>query len=200
MSKQEAEWSNRLSIFWLKKQGYLNKEHRRLTGRIVWSYLDEERSSIGFTMEREDWGTPFEDTTLTLNYTHTSSWTGEKSNMNNKIQLTTTSCNFGGQRYWFICPLSKNGRYCGKRVGVMYLIGKWYGCRHCGEIAYASQMRGGKYRGSSVTFTDIDKLDHEIKKTHYRGRPTKKYLRFLRLNAKIERDFMLLGTLGMKRK
>lgn len=197
MAKQEAEWSNRFSIFWLKKHGYLpKKDGWQSYGRIVWSYNGVEKSSIGFIVssKNEDGGE-----FIRLQYTHTSNWTGEKSEMDFKIPLVTTRCNYGGERYWFLCPLSKNGVYCGRRVGVLFSVGKWYGCRHCGEIAYSSQMRGGEYRGSSVTFPDIDKAEQEVKRYYYRGKPTRKYRRVIRLNEKLEWSFTLMAASVDKR-
>ena len=32
------------------------------------------------------------------------------------IELTTTDCNYGKFRYWFVCPVVKDGVYCGNRA------------------------------------------------------------------------------------
>jgi hypothetical protein len=189
MAKQEAEWSNRLSIFWLKKNGYLDGGWR--SGGIKWTYgMSGNESSIGFTVIiSED-----EGDNIRLQYTHTSRGTDEKESMDFKVPLVTTACNYNGKRYWFICPLTKNGKYCGKRAGVLYCIGKWFGCRNCGEIAYAAQMRGGKYRGSSVCLPDIERAEKEVKRYYYNGKPTRKYQRLIRMNEKFERDFMVMAA------
>lgn len=55
------------------------------------------------------------------------------------IKLTWTPCNYGGKRPWFICPGVVNGRYCGRRVAILYDAGKYFLCRHCYGLAYASQ-------------------------------------------------------------
>lgn len=194
MAKQEAEWSNRLSVNFLKKHGYLESGWRY--GGIKWSYgMSGNESSIGFTVNMGG----NEDDNIRLQYTHTSRETGEKESMDLKVGLATTPCNYGGKRYWFICPLTKNGRYCGRRVGVLFSIGKWFGCRHCGEIAYAAQMKGGKWRGSSVCLPDIEKAEKEVKRFYYRGRPTRKYRRVIRLNEKLNQSFMLMGMWADKR-
>jgi len=189
MAKQEAEWSNSLSIFWLKKHGYFDGGWRY--GGIKWSYgMSGNESSIRFTvMTNGD-----EDDNIRLQYTHTNRRAGEKECMDYKVELTTTTCNYGGKRYWFICPLTKNGQYCGRRVGVLYGIGKWFGCRHCGQIAYAAQMKGGKYRGSSVSLLDIERAEKEVKRYNYNGKPTRKYKRLIRMNEKFERNFMVMAA------
>ena len=50
------------------------------------------------------------------------------------IQLTKTSCNYGGHRYWWLCPK------CSKRVSVLYCAGT-YVCRHCLSVPYGSQLQ-----------------------------------------------------------
>ncbi len=48
--------------------------------------------------------------------------------------LAWTPCNFGGSRPWFVCP----GEGCGRRVAILYGPGRLL-CRHCSDLAYASQ-------------------------------------------------------------
>lgn len=192
MAKQEAEWSNKLSTFWLKKHGYLDGGVRY--GGIKWTYgMSGNESSIAFTVTTN--GSEGDNIkNIKLKYTHTNRGTGEKEDMDYGIELATTFCNYGGKRYWFVCPLSKNGKYCGRRVGVLFSIGKWFGCRHCGEIAYAAQMKGGKYRGSSVSCPDIERAEKEVKRYYYNGKPTRKYRRVIRLNEKLNRDFIIMAA------
>lgn len=185
MSKALAEWSNRLSIFWLKKHGYLHKDYSYKSGSIKWSYNGNEKSSIGFSVGRDNWGTPEEKTYIKLRYIHTNGHSGEKENLNYRIELATTPCNLGGKRYWFICPLVKNNNYCGRRVGVIYSVGKYYGCRHCGNITYDSQVQSKRYNGF-VSIPDIDRAEEEVKRYYYKGKPTRKYRKVIRLNEKFE--------------
>ena len=50
------------------------------------------------------------------------------------VRLVWTPCNFGGQRAWFICPVSG----CGKRVAILY-GGSIFACRHCHRLVYRCQ-------------------------------------------------------------
>lgn len=196
MSKAIAEQSNALSIFWLKKNHCLIPKQfggGRNSGTITWTF-GVNKSSIGYTISTNMQETMGDEDHIRLNYMHTNHWTDEKSDMDFKIPLTTTPCKYGGVRYWFICPLSKNGQYCGRRVGVIYSIGKWFGCRHCGEIAYAKQMEGGKFRWNGVSIPDIEKAEQEVKRYYYKGRPTRKYRRVIRLNDKFETSFAMLAA------
>lgn len=195
MSKAIAEQLNALSIFWLKKYGYLCKDYSQQSGGITWTYgYSDNKSSISFAVSRENWGTAEEGAYIQLRYTHTDYWTNKKEDMDYKVELTTTPCGYGGKRYWFICPLYKNGRYCGRRVGVLFSIGKWFGCRHCGEIAYSKQMEGGKFRWNGTSIPDIEKAEQEVKRYYYNGKPTRKYKRLIRLNEKFWRGFIIMAT------
>ena len=48
------------------------------------------------------------------------------------VEITSTKCNYGGLRKWFICPK------CKRRVGVLYrkpLLASFL-CRHCQNLTY----------------------------------------------------------------
>jgi len=48
-------------------------------------------------------------------------------------------CRFGGTRPYFICPGVVNGIICGRRVTKLYGATRYFLCRHCYRLAYASQ-------------------------------------------------------------
>lgn len=52
-----------------------------------------------------------------------------------QIQLESTSCHFGGQRFWFTCPTPD----CGRRAAILYFARIAFACRTCCELAYPSQ-------------------------------------------------------------
>ena len=194
MAKDTAEGTNRLSVFFLKKHGYLPQRESHSYGGIKWTRGDWENNINFWVSTSNPENESIETSYVELTYTVTIHSSGEKTEMRYKVPLVTTQCKYGGRRYWFRCNLSKNGVYCGRRVGVIYSIGKWFGCRHCGEIAYAAQMRGGKYRGSSVCLPDIERAEQEVKRYYYNGKPTRKYRRVMRLNEKFERGFMIMAA------
>ena len=70
----------------------------------------------------------------------------EVEEINYYINFTRTKCNFGGYRWWFICP----NQNCGRRVRVLYRSpnSRYYVCRHCHNLTYRSKQRyqyGGRY-------------------------------------------------------
>lgn len=55
------------------------------------------------------------------------------------IALVSTPCSFGGTRPWFVCPGMVNGVRCGRRVAKLHAGGRYFLCRHCYRLSYASQ-------------------------------------------------------------
>lgn len=194
MAKDIAEQTNRLSVFFLKKLGYLPQDETSKYGGIIWSRGDW-KNDINFVVITS--GTKVEtiDTSyVKLMYTVTIRRSGEKTDMDYKVPLITTPCNYGGKRYWFKCNLYRNGVYCGRRVGVMYSVDKWFGCRYCANIAYAAQMEGGKFRWNGISTKDIEKAEKEVKRHYYNGKPTRKYRRAMKLSEKLDQSFILMAT------
>ena len=50
------------------------------------------------------------------------------------VHIDHSTCNYGGQRPWFICPT--NG--CGRRVAILYWA-ETFACRDCHNLAYQCQ-------------------------------------------------------------
>jgi hypothetical protein len=64
-----------------------------------------------------------------------------------RVPIIWTSCHFGGHRAWFVCSVYSGGRYCGRRVAVLYGAGELFACRRCYGLAYASQHEALHHRG-----------------------------------------------------
>jgi hypothetical protein len=87
-----------------------------------------------------------EHPTLTLGYQVTLTYDDyrpkQERSYTETIQLSSTPCNYGGERWWFVAPC------CQRRVRVLYLNPKCGElsrmtpqCRDCLELHYASQMQ-----------------------------------------------------------
>jgi hypothetical protein len=50
------------------------------------------------------------------------------------FRITRTACNYGGWRYWFLCPT------CKRRCGLLYRRGysEYFACRKCHDLTYRS--------------------------------------------------------------
>jgi len=64
-----------------------------------------------------------------------------------RVPITWSACHLGGRRPWFICSVCSPGRYCGRRVALLYCAGDLFACRRCYNLAYASQHEALCHRG-----------------------------------------------------
>ena len=185
--KDTVEGCRSVSISFLRKHGYLS-EPCSMSGSIVWkNYYGEETSSIGIVVSTLD-----DDNYVRFQYTSTDRNTKEKTKYDYKVQLTTTPCNFGGVRYWFICPLSRNGVYCGRRVAKLYKApgANYFGCRHCYDLSYESRNESRLGRIGQLGYLlkaerQIEELSSRVKRSFYAGRPTRKYRRLIRMQNRL---------------
>jgi hypothetical protein len=73
-----------------------------------------------------------------------------------RVQTQTSACHLGGQRHWFTCPR------CSKRVAVLYAPDRYFACRQCGGLGYATQKEGPGDRASTKANKLRTRLGWEI--------------------------------------
>jgi hypothetical protein len=63
-----------------------------------------------------------------------------KVNYDYVVELDTTPCHFGGNRWWFLCPNAK----CRRRCRILYMApgSDYFLCRICQNLTYRSQQEG----------------------------------------------------------
>jgi hypothetical protein len=79
------------------------------TGSLYWRRGEEKEPSlsVGYALDLDGGGGTF-----WLRYQ-----TGQPpESVNYPVRLVTTPCHLGGVRWWFTCPLSRNGAACRRRV------------------------------------------------------------------------------------
>ena len=180
--KTEADGLRQISTHMLKEYGYFAG---RSSGLITWtSGLAEIKSSVRVEVSKLDDGGY-----LRIRYTRTNYDTGELKEFDYKILLTTTPCQYGGRRYWFICPWHKNGKYCGRRVGTLYLDDDYFACRYCCNLTYTSRNAGPRDAGF-VSIPDLEAQRAKVKRTHYAGRLTKQYKKMLKMEERFWASFI----------
>jgi hypothetical protein len=64
---------------------------------------------------------------------------GERQDMAETIPIVHLRCRFGGTRAFFICRGPGDGAECGRRITKLHLYRHHFLCRHCNQLAYASQ-------------------------------------------------------------
>ncbi len=166
-SKEEADSLKQVSVYFLKKHGYFSSG---ISGTMTWSRNGEKTGSTGIQSNIDD-----SEQYIRFTYTQTDRDTGEKQDFDYKVPLITTPCHFGGFRYWFQCPWYANGVYCGRRVGVLYLGGKHFACRHCYNLTYESQKLSGIWKtfGNVTSAPELDEMEAKLKRKWYAGKMRK---------------------------
>ncbi|MEO9516088.1 MAG: hypothetical protein ABJH45_02535 [Paracoccaceae bacterium] len=124
--KQKAEQCRSLDVNRLKREGALRIGH---VGTWVWSRDDEEVARIGYQTTNAG---------FQLDY-RVMQYGGDWETITQTVPLTLVDCHYGKQRPYFLCPGVVNGRHCGRRVGKLFMGGKYFLCRHCYNVAYTSQ-------------------------------------------------------------
>ena len=176
-SKATADESCKLRISELRKLGMLTGEEAFEI--ITWtSNRPVKKIIVGVAVNITD------DPYVRLVYSVTDR-EGKRTDYDYEVSFVTTLCNFGGVRYWFVCP------DCWSRVGVLYLVpgDVRFRCRYCNNLSYHSRNRC-RLGTFGHTSRQIDKLRSEIKRWTWRGRPTRKVKRLHALEQKVA----VLGT------
>lgn len=179
--KTEADSLLSIDIKLLKTKQFLNGYKY---GDITWTRGDNYKNSTRIITDTNN-KHPY----IRLQYTQTDKDTEENKYFDYQVPFVKTACNFGGHRYWFICPLYKDGVYCGRRVGVLYKDGDYFGCRHCYNLTYESRNLSNSghhhyFRKFFDTEEKIEKLEQSIKKRFYRGKLTRKQTKLDKLQDK----------------
>ncbi len=108
-------------------------------GSLGWTYDgdDKPHATIGYEANLTDVGNSW----LRLYYRAS----GEP--VDYKVQLVTTKPNYGGLRWWFICPLVRRDGGPPRRVAKLYLPpgGKYFGSREGYGLTYTSCQESGKF-------------------------------------------------------
>jgi hypothetical protein len=113
----------------------INRLHREgclragWSGHWVWSRDGEAIGKIGIRAESH---------LFNLDY-RVRQYGDDWETVKQSIRLIHADCHYGGQRPYFICPGVVTGRHCARRVGKLFLGHKYFLCRHCCNLAYASQ-------------------------------------------------------------
>ena len=109
----------------------------RTAGSWSWSYDGEDRpfATIGYEADLTDEG----DAWLRLRYQ------ADGEPLDYKIRLVTTIPNYGGSRWWFICPLSRDDGGPPRRVAKLYLPPGERKEPGGLELTYTSCQESGKY-------------------------------------------------------
>jgi len=136
--KDTVEDSRSLDAARWQREGILAPDHIQAGG---WSWTDartgKRQASIGYEVRTGE-----TDGRLRLFYTVTMG--GDPQNVDYTVPLVTTRPNYGGLRWWFVCP----GKGCGRRVRKIYMAprSRYFLCRQCQDLTYTSAQQHDKTR------------------------------------------------------
>jgi len=171
----------KLSIATLKKLGYLG-ESRQANGTVIWNRNGRSIGEIGVYCDTVR-KTPY----IELNYKY------KDEPRKYKVQLVSIPSNLGKGKVWyFLCPHTK------KRCRILYSITGYFLHRTAFKgCLYESQTKSKKQRSDIKLFDSYLKGDEAYQKilskhfkTHYAGKPTRRYLKLMKLVEK-GKDFTL---------
>lgn len=113
--KPKSEQVRKIDIRYMNRNGMLEFGASTTWN---WSYGDKILEGISI----DCWGN-----TLTLHQDN------DPKHIEQSILLTWTSCHYGGQRPWFLCPV------CNRRAAILYMASASLSCSKCQNITYYSR-------------------------------------------------------------
>lgn len=164
-----------VSIADLKRYGYLQPGHR--SGELRWSCRGRQTGEVGIAVHI--WA---DEGYLAFNYTY-----DRVNYYRYEVRLEARPTNLGiGKRWYFICYRT------GKRCTKLFMGNDYF--QHRSGIPgalYDSQTRSHFYRNLDKYFRAEELADRPYFKTHYRGKPTKRYMQVIKAQVRAEH---LAGT------
>lgn len=127
MYRPTTEETKKLSIFFLNREGYLSGGV--IAGTIRW--LVGERERLTAKVAGVIWG---DFSFVRVSYWYKKNEWEKKREYVHQIQLASTPCHFGRERYWFLCPK------CHQRRAILYIIAEKIQCRVCFDLSYESKL------------------------------------------------------------
>jgi hypothetical protein len=127
--KTTVEECRRIESAMFKREGIIVAGERR-EGRVVWNEGGPHELVVQFKADAR------ERPHVRLSYRPRAGGV----EVEYPVALQTTPVPGGKVRWWFVCPVSVDGRACRRRVGVLYLPPgrEYFGCRHCYNLTYQS--------------------------------------------------------------
>lgn len=179
------EWKNsvedypkNIDINFLKKYWYLDKWVNFKSWNLYWTKNNWE-SNWNIWIEINKW----ENNWYIRVYFTQTSYDWVKKQLDYKINLVSTPCNYWWVRYWFLCPCKSN------RCSKLYLQNNWiFASRETLNLCYDEQKKSKRRRYLWFimwdALTKILVIQKNMKYPYRNWKPTKKMQRILRLDEK----------------
>lgn len=152
-----------LNINHLMRQGFASTTGNRF-GTVTWKSNDIE----GYSPTLEYWVDSWSEEEISLRLNFTVRLDNEKREVTQHIILRSTTPNYGGSRWFFICQLARNGWTCSRRMVTLHLPPRQilFGCRSCYDLTYSSCQDSHKFdifytnlaKKAGLTFKKVKKI------------------------------------------
>lgn len=161
---------NQISITKLKEFGYFESESFK-SGRLTWSRRGQEIGSVRLYVDLRSYPYAF----FSYNF-------NDDESVKLRVEMISIDSNLGvGKIWYFVCPRT------GKRCRKLYGAGKYFLHRDAfPDAMYKSQTYSVNQRKMNKIFNAVFAIDkysellyNKNLKTHYKGKPTKKYRKIL---------------------
>jgi hypothetical protein len=111
--KATVEGCRSIDVLEWHRRGYL-----RSPWRFSWAWTSDGERVASINVENQ---LHF----VTLKY-RSRSYSGDWSDVEQRVAIKWTPCRFGGERPWFVCPVAANGVYCRRSVTKLYRAGRLF--------------------------------------------------------------------------
>jgi hypothetical protein len=174
----------KISIFKLKGKGYLDPFISSVSGFIFWNINGNPTGRVKFELNfngNSEYPSPY----LHLKYRKMGLLGGSWVVHDDKFELIKVRCPFGGHRWFFKCGYN-NGKYCGRKVAILYMINDGFACRHCVNLSYDSCNENKNDRGTLLCLSLGKAIEDysKLKRHYYSGKPTRKHRKYLKITNK----------------
>ena len=185
--KTKADSLIKLSVAYLRKNGFFRGV---VSGDIIIPYgWEGPANSYNITVSLLD----KDDSYVEFSYASLQP-DGQYKDFKYRVPLVTTACRYGGIRYWFRCSATVNGKYCGKRVAVLFKNGDYFACRHCHSLSYASRSSKGAYGLGKIDADLVCAARDPHYQRYYRGKPTRKFRRALKMSERFNKSLAIFNA------
>lgn len=142
-----ADMSKRIDIAWMIRKR-LAVPGRTIAGTLHWNIGGDPAGSISYAADMRD----LDAAELRLSYTRGEG--DEREHVNQTVRLVYTEPNYGGRRWWLICP------YRGNRCGKLYLPN--WGDRFAGRRAWRLGYRSQRVAHRDRPFEKLFRLQKKL--------------------------------------
>jgi hypothetical protein len=189
--KKRVEEVRAIDMLDLQREGVF-KNRAGVNWTSSWSTNGAVVASVSYRVE-VDGGKP---RGLRFMYSITNNNSGKKQDYSYVVEVTSTPCNYGGERWWFICPLIVDGRACRRRCRIIYLPpgSEYFGCRECHQLSYESRQRHREkfFEEFEKPRRIAESAQEQLARVRSWEKKEKLWFQFARASARIERyaDFI----------